>query len=507
MKKISTKSIPTSKGSSSALGTKKHKPTPKISKTTPSGKKIRKIVAPKSASNIKAKSKGDLGAAVAGRFKSGKKAGETSSKDVGRGISPRSPKLSGIDKKKISITEVVQKAKATSARKSTKSPRKGVKLSKSPRKIVGRKNKDESGEKQRERSRKDKSAKKVSRSPKAVSKAKARMKDITQEDHSEDDYVMSVVKKGAKKLEKIKKDKVKKATSESDEESHNITPVVRPKGIKIKQEAKIESPSSSEVEIPLGKSTEKKKPIKQQFKGIDPKGISEEITKIIKRIEEKKKKGVVVTEKKPKRETARREKVKKEITRTGKASERKYKLQFNPNLKVPHVCEIFEVAKSPIIRQSDIILAILEFGTNPDYYQLPYSPNSAMFWDDVLEYEEAKAIFQEYKGETLRKYWIILNKTEDGLKIGELIKKHKSHMDTYPSKIKCIISTIQKYFKGEITQFDVQISTLHAIKNPLKVSVDPISGDTFPTTRKFEDRINKRFPGRNYQDDPTDVLT
>jgi hypothetical protein len=510
---------PTSKGQKSASKAKIHK-------ISDSAKKKRKIVPPKSSTSNKSIKIGESSTTPAKVHKAARKGESNVQPDTAHKIRPKSPKVVGTDKKQKKEVQSSSKSKGAISRKAEASPPKAktstASLKKSSTKNVAQ-------PKKRERSRNEdnketsRSARKMTKSPKPVkslSKAKARVqKELTQDEHSsEGDHVLTKVKRSAKDLEQKKKKKMDKKSSEDEESRHNnieLSPknykpkaIIKPGLVKPKHEPKFESPSSSEVEIPVGKSTEKKKPIKQQFKGIDPQGISEEISKIIRRIEEKKKKGIV-TEKHTKKDKVKREKrgrATKDLTRGGKAQEYKYKLQVNPNLKVPHVCDIFELSKLPIIRQSDIILALLELGTNPDYYQFPYSPNSRMFWDDVLEYEEVKAIFQDYKGETLRKYWIMLNKTEDGHKIGELIRKHKSNMDTHPSKIKCIIDSIQEYFNGTNSHFSEKITTLHALRNPLKVVVDPISGDSFPTTRKFENKLQKMFLGSNYKEDPSEVI-
>ena len=193
------------------------------------------------------------------------------------------------------------------------------------------------------------------------------------------------------------------------------------------------------------------------YNSIDSQKISREVEEIIKRIEKKKegKRLNYLANKKRKRDEEKKEqeeKISKAENRT--AEEFNFILQKNPNIKnVSEYINIEEISRKSIISYTDILLVILEICQNSNSYLFAYSTKSKMFWNDVLQYKILKKIFNEFKAETLRKYWNVLSKY-DADNIYDLINKNKEYIDATPSmKLGKIVSTISKIFSGKIPDF------------------------------------------------------
>jgi hypothetical protein len=327
---------------------------------------------------------------------------------------------------------------------------------------------------------------------KTVSKAKARVQELAEED---EDELLKQVKAG----KKVKKTKpvVKMESVDEESEHNNIKPIP-------KEESLSESESSSEPKKKAHSQDKKeKKPIKQIFKGkVDTKGISEEISKIIKRIEEKqKKKGEA---KKEKVEKKRKPDHKKE---KATADEFNFVLQKNPNIKVEHIINIHEVAKQSSILNSDIMLSLLELGHYPEYYQLNYSPNSIFFWNDVIQYKEIEKIFGDFKPETMKKYWRDLSKIADPTQLGEFLRKNSEVINNNVCKFKNIISGLNQLFSGKIDNFEEYIKANALNNSNLVQVVDERTGEVI--ARKPSKNLNfgkLKFLGSNFINNPEEIL-
>jgi hypothetical protein len=201
------------------------------------------------------------------------------------------------------------------------------------------------------------------------------------------------------------------------------------RGKAVKKEAKVEVPTES------GDSRDKKqghssqesfmrKSAQQQVSGkVDTQSISEELSKLIKKIEVKKVQGSSIspTDKTKKGSSKHKQKV------TAKSVG--YTVKLNPKNKATPVINLFDLAKKNEYNNTDIILTIIEIAYHRDCYIFPSSPKSNSFWEEIVQFNEFKRIFQFLRPETLKKYWRLLSwKDSMGYAI-KIIEKHKKFLD------------------------------------------------------------------------------
>ena len=68
------------------------------------------------------------------------------------------------------------------------------------------------------------------------------------------------------------------------------------------------------------------------------------------------------------------------------------------------IIDLLKLSMQSEIKNSDIILSILEICTFNKKYNYDCSNNTKAFWDRVVEEGILKKIFKNFKSETLRKY-------------------------------------------------------------------------------------------------------
>ena len=251
-------------------------------------------------------------------------------------------------------------------------------------------------------------------------------------------------KHSAKKTSQISK--MKGFTSVSSES--------QPQGKKISAKNVKESSSNIESSSSIDLSAEQKKRQSEFNYGPDSQRISQEVEEVIKRIEDKKKKGNKnLLDKKRKRGD------KQTIIEKHTAKDFDYILQKNPYVKSKPFINLEDLSNNPLLSYSDILLALLEVGKNANSYLFLYSSKSRCFWSDILQYKTLKKIFTDFKAETLRKYWNELSKydCEDA---NDLIKKNKSYLDNLPLKLGTIVSSISKLLSGKIKDLKEYIDNI-----------------------------------------------
>ena len=238
-----------------------------------------------------------------------------------------------------------------------------------------------------------------------------------------------------------KKNNLSETKSDTKKEFSNINPPIRSilKKSEIKaedNESAIGSVDSRSKSIPIS-ATESilRKAAKQQYAGkVDTQSISEEISRIIKRVEEKKKKSKEVDASTTEIVGSKKASKKKEKVRVSdkkfKAEDHFLNLQRDSNSHHKFI-DFFEIhAKgNPVICNSDLLLAIIEIASNSLYYKIPLSSKSKNFWEEVIKYNELKGVFGYYKADTLKKYWGLLSKKDNPEKAADLIKKKKKLLD------------------------------------------------------------------------------
>jgi hypothetical protein len=175
------------------------------------------------------------------------------------------------------------------------------------------------------------------------------------------------------------------------------------KALKIQVEEKTKSGDSRSNEKKESQESLLKRSAKQQISGkVDTQSISEELSKIMKKIEVKK----FESSKSPPKTGQRSSKHKQKVT----AKSQNYTVHKNPKVKsyVP-IIELQHIPNKQEFNNTDIILAILEIGYHRECYIFPNSPKSNSFWEEIVQFNEFKRIFQFYRPETLKKYWRLLS--------------------------------------------------------------------------------------------------
>ena len=274
---------------------------------------------------------------------------------------------------------------------------------------------------------------------------------------------------------------------------------------KIKEEPENEDSSSSEEKITFKKTTTtqgafRKKEVSSIFTyGANTQEITEEIERIFKRIEEKKKsKGELLHKKRE-----RKGKDDQKLKRTAK--DHQFTLQTNPNIKSQHFINLSEIATHPTVSNTELLLSLIEIASNSSYYLLDYSNRSKMFWEDILQYKIITKLFNGYKSETLRKYWRILSKY-DAEKISDLLKLHKKFLESRPIKLGTIVTSIAQFFEGKIDNLEEYIKSIqvdvrkqeifeHEYKDPSTGMVTKVKDvlTTIKKRKKYEPGYKRQF--------------
>ena len=114
------------------------------------------------------------------------------------------------------------------------------------------------------------------------------------------------------------------------------------------------------------------------------------------------------------------------------------------------------------IKNSDIILAILEICTFNKKYNYDCSNNTKAFWDRVVQEEILKKIFKNFKSETLRKYWKIIRNAGNTEKFVEAVRKNEKFINNPVFKLLPLINAIAYYIQTEETNFEEFFSVFNS---------------------------------------------
>ena len=107
------------------------------------------------------------------------------------------------------------------------------------------------------------------------------------------------------------------------------------------------------------------------------------------------------------------------------------------------------------IRNSDIILAILEICTFNKKYNYDCSNNTKAFWDRVVQEGILKKIFKNFKSETLRKYWKIIRNAGNTEKFVEAVRKNEKFINNPVFKLLPLINALAYYIQTDEKDFEV----------------------------------------------------
>ena len=101
------------------------------------------------------------------------------------------------------------------------------------------------------------------------------------------------------------------------------------------------------------------------------------------------------------------------------------------------------------IKNSEIILAILEICTFNKKYNYDCSNNTKAFWDRVVGEGILKKIFKNFKSETLRKYWKIIRQAGNTVKFVETVRRNEKFINNPVFKLLPLINSIAFFIQGE----------------------------------------------------------
>ena len=106
------------------------------------------------------------------------------------------------------------------------------------------------------------------------------------------------------------------------------------------------------------------------------------------------------------------------------------------------------------IKNSDIILAILEICIYNKKYNYDCSNNTKAFWDRVVDEEILKKIFKSFKSETLRKYWKIIRLAGNNEKFIYTVKHNEKFINNPVFKLLPIINAIASFVQNDEKNFE-----------------------------------------------------
>ena len=152
-------------------------------------------------------------------------------------------------------------------------------------------------------------------------------------------------------------------------------------------------------------------------------------------------------------------------------NEEEHKINLNPqnkiNLAQETIIDLPKLSNKSEIKNSEIILAILEICTYNRKYNYNCSNNTKAFWDRVVEEEILKKIFKNFKSETLRKYWKIIRMAGNNIKFINTVKHYENFINNPVFKLLPIINAIASFIQTEEKNFENYFLSYSKEKKPL----------------------------------------
>ena len=118
------------------------------------------------------------------------------------------------------------------------------------------------------------------------------------------------------------------------------------------------------------------------------------------------------------------------------------------------IIDLMKLSTQHEIKNSEIILAIIEICTFNKKYNYDCSNNTKAFWDRVVEEGILKKIFKSFKGETLRKYWKIIRNAGNNEKFVEAVRKNEKFINNPVFKLLPLVNAIAYYIQTDETNFE-----------------------------------------------------
>ena len=125
-----------------------------------------------------------------------------------------------------------------------------------------------------------------------------------------------------------------------------------------------------------------------------------------------------------------------------------------PNQTTEAIIDLPKLSNQSDIKNSDIILAILEICIYNKKYNYDCSNNTKAFWDRVVGEEILQKIFKNFKSETLRKYWKIIRMAGNNSKFIETVKHYEKFINNPVFKLLPIINAISSFVQTEEKNFE-----------------------------------------------------
>ena len=125
-----------------------------------------------------------------------------------------------------------------------------------------------------------------------------------------------------------------------------------------------------------------------------------------------------------------------------------------PNQTTEAIIDLPKLSNQSEIKNSDIILAILEICIYNKKYNYDCSNNRKAFWDRVVGEEILQKIFKNFKSETLRKYWKIIRMAGNNSKFIETVKHYEKFINNPVFKLLPIINAISSFVQTEEKNFE-----------------------------------------------------
>ena len=127
--------------------------------------------------------------------------------------------------------------------------------------------------------------------------------------------------------------------------------------------------------------------------------------------------------------------------------------QTSNNVFKDSIIDLPKLSMQTEIKNSEIILAILEICTFNKKYNYDCSNNTKAFWDRVVGEGILQKIFKNFKSETLRKYWKIIRQAGNTVKFVE-VKKNEKFINNPVFKLLPLINSIAYYIQTDEKNFE-----------------------------------------------------
>ena len=128
--------------------------------------------------------------------------------------------------------------------------------------------------------------------------------------------------------------------------------------------------------------------------------------------------------------------------------------QNNNNVFKDSIIDLPKLSTQTEIKNSEIILAILEICTFNKKYNYDCSNNTKAFWDRVVGEGILQKIFKNFKSETLRKYWKIIRQAGNNVKFVEVVKRNEKFINNPVFKLLPLINSIAFYINTNEKNFE-----------------------------------------------------